>query len=147
MSKAHDCIAAIRALGHIGYVKGTTLFGPALVGLRASARGVEISDLWVSPSARGEGPGVRILRTCIEQAYFHNVHLWVRPCPFDRTPGDMNKAALRAWYARHGFEPFGLDHMVRLPDRFDPSAHYATSHAAPARTPTSTPSHAPRSPA
>lgn len=136
MSKARDCIAAIAALGDVGYVKGTTLMGPAFVGLRASARGVEITDLWVSPSARREGHGDRLLRTCIEQAQCHNVHLWVRPCPFDRTPGDMGKPALRAWYARHGFEAYDLTHMVRLPDRFDPSARYAMPHGAARRNAT-----------
>lgn len=147
MSKAHDCIAAIAAKGDVGYVNGTTLIGPAFVGLRASARGVEISELWVSPSARRQGHGDLLMHLCIEQAYFHNVHLWVRPCPFDRTPGDMSKAALRAWYACHGFEPFGLDHMVRLPDRFGLSARHAAPTRTPISTPARTPAHASRSPA
>jgi GNAT superfamily N-acetyltransferase len=105
MSSAFECIDAIRTLGEgEGYVKGTTLFGPCFVGLKATlANRVQISDVWVSPSRRGEGLGQRMLDTCIEQADLHRVTLQVRPCAFDRQSGDMDTKKLRAWYARNQF--------------------------------------------
>lgn len=116
---AKDCIAAIRALGHVGYVTGTTLFGPAMLGLRATTTNhVVVSDLWVSPSARGQGLGQRLLDTCIEQADLHRVCLQVRPCAFDRTAGGMTTKALRAWYARNQFCTVdGSERMVRGPQQ------------------------------
>lgn len=117
MSAARDCIDAIRSFGWVGYVKGTTLFGPAFVGLRATPKGrVAITELWVSPSARGLGHGQRILNTCIEQADQHEVVLQVRPCAFGRTPGDMLTGRLCLWYAKHGFaDPLGRGLMTRTP--------------------------------
>lgn len=114
---ARECIAAIRTFGAAGYVKGTTLFGPAFIGLRATTRGrVVISQLWVSPSVRGQGLGQRMLDTCFEHADRLGVSLQVRPCAFDRQAGDMVTKKLRAWYARNMFCTVdGSELMVRGP--------------------------------
>jgi GNAT superfamily N-acetyltransferase len=104
MSTAQDCIEEIRQQGDVGYVKGTTLFGPCFLGLKATAANrVVISDLWVSPTQRGEGHGQRMLDTCKEYADIYRVTLQVRPCAFDRQAGDMDTKKLRAWYARNRF--------------------------------------------
>lgn len=117
MSKADDCIFDIRARGHAGFVKGTTLFDPCLLGLRKTVlQHVVVTDVWVSPSCRGMGHGRRMLQLCIDAADRHGVTLKVRPCAFARQTGDMSIKALRAWYARHSFCTVdGSEWMVRGP--------------------------------
>jgi GNAT superfamily N-acetyltransferase len=118
-NSATDCIEEIRMLGDgEGYVKGTTLFGPAFVGLRATRSGrVVITDLWVSKTRRGDGLGQRMLDTCIEQADLLGVTLQLRPHAFDRGAGDMSTQKLRTWYARNGFYKVGSELMLRTPQR------------------------------
>jgi ribosomal protein S18 acetylase RimI-like enzyme len=123
VSRARACIAAIRAQGVEGYVAGTTLFGPAFVGLRATLLDrVVITDIWVSPSVRGSGHGQRILNICIESADIHGVTLQVRPSAFDRKSGDMDTRKLRAWYARNQFCTVdGSELLRRGPQPLQPS--------------------------
>lgn len=103
--KARECVNSIRSRGDgAGYVPGTTLFGAAFVGLKATTAGrVVISDVWVSPTWRGSGKGRELLEICMEHADSHGVTLQVRPHAFHRQGGDMDTKKLRAWYARNGF--------------------------------------------
>jgi GNAT superfamily N-acetyltransferase len=129
VSAALQCIAEIRSRGDgEGYVAGSTLFGPGFVGLKATRAGrVVITDLWISPSRRGEGLGQQILDCCTEVADRHGVVLQLRPREFDRRSGGMSSRALRAWYARNGFRAVsGSEFMRRAPT---PS----TAKGAPAR--------------
>jgi GNAT superfamily N-acetyltransferase len=118
VSAAQYCIAEIRGRGDgDGYVTGSTLFGPGFVGLKATRAGrVVITDLWISPSRRGEGLGQNILDCCSEEADRHGVVLQLRPREFDRRSGGMSSRDLRCWYARNGFRAVsGSEFMRREP--------------------------------
>jgi GNAT superfamily N-acetyltransferase len=115
VSKALQCIAEIRSRGDgEGYVTGSTLFGPGFVGLKATRAGrVVITDLWISPSRRGEGLGQRVLDTCTEVADAFGVELQLRPREFDRRSGGMSSRQLRWWYARNGFRAVSGSEFMR----------------------------------
>lgn len=103
---AHDLHNALRERGIESPIYGCTLYQPGvMLGLRVRDGCVQISDLWVSPTLRGQGHGRSLLReTVIPMADAFGVPLRLRVCAFDRRRGTgMTDAQLRRWYQSLGF--------------------------------------------
>lgn len=117
-TKVEILIEHVYALGNEGPISNTVmLFNCALVGLRRSPRltnTVRIDHLWVSPTARGEKVGQRVLSLIMEHADGIGVNLELRPAAFDRDrcKGSPTDLGLREWYRRNGFEDDKHPYMV-----------------------------------
>lgn len=72
--------------------------------------GTLISRVWVKPTERRNGYGTQLLRWVCGSADREQETLYLAVEP---DPGGPSAEALRAWYARHGFEGTGA--MVRKP--------------------------------
>lgn len=111
--RARRCVQMLYEATLIGLVTGTRISGPAVFGLRARAPFVVLSDLWVSPSCRGQGHGRRIMEMVVQAADACGCPLRLRVAPFARHPGGMGLGELRRWYGRFGFDQARGDDMVR----------------------------------
>lgn len=109
---------ALRERGIEAPIYGCTLYQPGvMLGLRIRDGCVQISDLWVSPTLRGQGHGRTLLRnTVLPLADHFGVPLRLRVCAFDRRGGTgMTDPQLRRWYEGLGFAPTRGTWMRRLP--------------------------------
>jgi GNAT superfamily N-acetyltransferase len=111
--RARRCVQMLWESTLIGMVPGTRISGPALFGLRVRAPYVVLSDLWVSPSCRGQGHGQRVMEMVVQAADACGCPLRLRVAPFARHPGGMGLGELRRWYGRFGFDLARGDDMVR----------------------------------
>ena len=107
--------AEIGGWGFVGPWPRARMDGPVIFEVRATrSHRLRIESLWVSPSVRGQGYASRTLRQITSLADRHGVACELVARPYDGGP--LRVGALRAWYARHGFE---LDSdkrtMVRQP--------------------------------
>lgn len=104
----HQLHDALRQRGIEAPVYGCTLYQPGvMLGLRIRGECVQISDLWVSPSLRGQGHGRQFMDGVVLPLADHfGVPLRLYVGAFDRRRGTgMTEAQLRQWYRRLGFEP------------------------------------------
>jgi hypothetical protein len=62
---------------------------------------ISIHRLWATPL--GLGHGSRMLRAICQLADVHRLEIALKVLPFGAKPYPMDKAALAAWYERHGF--------------------------------------------
>ncbi|WP_431287503.1 GNAT family N-acetyltransferase [Roseateles chitinivorans] len=109
---------ALRERGIEAPIYGCTLYQPGvMLGLRIRDGCVQISDLWVSPTLRGQGHGRTLLRnTVLPLADHFGVPLRLRVCAFDRRGGTgMTDPQLRRWYEALGFAPTRGTWMRRQP--------------------------------
>lgn len=119
---ARQLYAALRQRGIEAPIYGCTLYQPGvMLGLRVRSGCVQISDLWVSPTLRGQGHGRCLMReTVLPMADAFDVPLRLRVCGFDRRGGTgMTDAQLRRWYQSLGFEPTRGAWMRRQPRQED----------------------------
>lgn len=116
---ARELYDALRQRGIEAPIHGCTLFqaGAAMLGLRIRANCVQISDLWVSPTLRGQGQARALLRdTVLPLADQFGVPLRLRVCAFDRRGGTgMTDPQLRRWYESLGFASTRGTWMRRQP--------------------------------
>lgn len=100
---SHTTITAYsgdRKAGHVRMTEGDT----------------EVDDLHVVPAMRGKGVGRALMNEVIDR--FGHQPLRLHASPFGS--GGLDKDALQAFYASHGFEPEedrGPDYMVRRPGK------------------------------
>jgi|GEM_PF-178133 len=104
-----------------GPLWGVAVYSPAFSTTRGAA-GAYVSDLWVSPRARGAGLGQRLLGAVAQDAALHWRAGFIRLTVYDDNP------AAQRFYARLGFVPargetvftLGREGMVALgPGRDD----------------------------
>lgn len=100
---SHTMITAYsgdRKAGHVRMTEGDT----------------EVDDLHVVPAMRGQGVARALMNEVVDR--FGHQPLRLHASPFG--PGGLDKEALQAFYASHGFEPEedrGPDYMVRRPGK------------------------------
>ena len=87
--------------------QGAALFSPSFSTVRGAA-GVYVSDLWVSPEARGQGLGARLLAHIAQEGAARWGATWLRLAAYHHS-----HEALR-FYGRLGFMPANAQQELRL---------------------------------
>lgn len=86
--------------------------------------GVWIYCVYVHPKYRGHGLGRLLLQQAMDHYRGRSLSLAASPFEWPKNPADngLDRPALHAWYARHGFSPSGPDSTLTRP-------HVATAAA------------------